>query len=253
MQKEPDTYQIQLEPDKNPEKERTERLSTVLPTEKKTSKKFIIFLDVFVNIVIVVVLYFFIKEYLVAPFRVIGPSMCDSLNYIDEKCEYDAGEYLILNKAKYHNFFGRRFGAPERGDIVVFHPPQDHENFYIKRVIGLPGETVELKGGKIFINGGELLEPYLNEKNQGQTRPDNGGQTRFKIPLKGYFVLGDNRLESIDARSCFADSVIGDCSTGRPFYLTIDDIEGKAWVVLSPLKNMRFMNTPDYVLDIDDK
>lgn len=241
-----DVYKIQLETKKDPELERTERLEKVLPTEMKTSRKFIIFLDILINVVVVVVIYFFVKEYLMSPFRVIGPSMCDSLNFIDNECEYGSGEYLILNKAKYHNFFGRRFGKPERGDIIVFHPPKDQENFYIKRVIGLPGETVELKNEKVYINSKELAEPYLNENNQGNTQPGKGEKSKFKVPQNGYFVLGDNRAESIDARNCFSDPGIGNCSTGRPFYLTIDDIEGKAWVVLLPFKNIRIIEDPVY-------
>lgn len=238
-------YKIQLEKPKDSEKERAERLEKVLPTERKLPRKFIIFLDILVNAVIVIVLYFFIKEYLIAPFRVIGPSMCNTLNFIDRQCEYGAGEYLILNKAVYHDFFGRRFGAPTRGDIIVFHPPQDDKNFYIKRIIGMPGETVEIKSGKVFVSGKELSELYLSEENQGKTEME-AGKSKFKVPSDGYFVLGDNRKESVDARNCFSDPQVGNCDTGRPFYLTLDEIEGKAWVVLLPFSNIRVIKGPQY-------
>jgi signal peptidase I len=241
-----DVFEIKIGEEIDPEQQRQERLASVMPGNEKVSKKLRLFVELVVNLLIVVVLYFFIKNYLVAPFRVVGPSMCETLNVIEGECVNSAGEYLILNKATYADFFGRRFGSPERGDIIVFHPPGDDENFFIKRIIGLPGDTVELKQGKVFVKGKELPEPYLNVNNAGKTRPGSGGKTKFKVPSDGYFVLGDNRIESVDSRACFSDPNIGNCSTGRPFYLTIDAIEGRAWIVLLPLGNIRTIDQPDY-------
>jgi signal peptidase I len=249
-----DIFEVKIGEDVDPAAERSQRLSRVMPsTDHEAPKGFRLLLDIVVNIVVVVVLYFIIREYFVAPFRVIGPSMCDTLNLIEEQCEHGSGEYLVLNKATYHSFFGRRFGAPERGDIVVFHPPGDEANFFVKRIIGMPGEIVEVKGGTVRVNGRELPEPYLNEKNQGKTEVLRGGKSRFKIPLDGYFVLGDNRRASVDARNCFADGNLGDCSTGRQFHLTIDNIEGKAWFILLPLENIRVLRPPDYGETTEEK
>lgn len=237
-------YDIKIGGDLDPEQLRQERLKSVLPQDQQVSKKFRLFLEIVINVAVAAILYFFIKNYLIAPFRVVGPSMCDTLNVVTQECTHGKGEYLVLNKAVYADFFGRRFGAPSRGDIVVFHPPGESEDFFIKRIIGLPGETVEFKQGNVFVNGRRLSESYLNENNAGRTHP--GSKTLFRVPSGGYFVMGDNRLESVDSRNCFADRTLGDCASGRPFYLTIDEIQGKAWFVLLPFANIRVIDSPDY-------
>lgn len=84
-------------------------------------------------------------------------------------------------------------GNPERGDIAVFRFPDDEEVLYVKRVIGLPGETVEIKDGTVYIDGNLLEEPYLKEKPIGDYGP-------YKVPEGSYFMLGDNRNNSKDSR-----------------------------------------------------
>lgn len=244
-----DVYDVKIGQDQDPEQVRQERLQSVLPQNQEVSKKFRLFLEIVINVVVLAVLYFSIKHYLIAPFRVVGSSMCDTLNVIGQECIHIKGEYLVLNKAVYADFFGRRFGAPHRGDIVVFHPPGNEEDFFIKRIIGMPGEAVLFKQGHVFINNRQLDEPYLNENNAGRTHP--GSKTLFKVPSDGYFVMGDNRLESVDSRNCFADRTLGDCSSGRPFYLTASEIEGKAWFVLLPFANIRIIDDPIYALDAE--
>jgi len=86
------------------------------------------------------------------------------------------------------------FGGPERGDIIVFHASGGSGNDLIKRVIGLPGEQVEIVNGTVFINGQRLVEPYITEA-WGDTRP------MIVIPDRHYYVLGDNRNSSQDSRS----------------------------------------------------
>jgi signal peptidase I len=98
---------------------------------------------------------------------------------------------LIVDKVGY------RFTTPQRGDIVVFSPTEtlERQNFhdaFIKRVIGLPGETVEVKGGRVYINGNALRENYLNETPQYQWGPQT-------VPPNSYLVLGDNRNNSYDS------------------------------------------------------
>ncbi|MDO4294980.1 MAG: signal peptidase I [bacterium] len=90
-----------------------------------------------------------------------------------------------------------KFFEPERGDISIFLFPDDESRYYVKRIIGLPGETVEIRQGKIYINGSEtpLEEPYLKE----EWLYDNDGYT-FEIPEDSYLMLGDNRNWSQDAR-----------------------------------------------------
>ena len=86
--------------------------------------------------------------------------------------------------------FGNRlayvFSDPQRGDIVIFHYPDDEKVLYIKRIIGLPGETVEIKNGGVYIDGKLLEERYLNVTTQGEFGP-------YEVPEGKYFMMGDNR------------------------------------------------------------
>ncbi len=95
------------------------------------------------------------------------------------------GEFLIVNKLAY------RFGEMQRGDVVVFYYPRDPSQRYIKRIIGLPGDEVTVSGGRVFINGEPLKEPYLNAP------PTYMGT--WQVPPDGIFVLGDNRNRSADS------------------------------------------------------
>ena len=87
------------------------------------------------------------------------------------------------------------FENPQRGDIVVFPLPDDESQNYLKRIIGLPGDTVEIKDGKVYINNSEepLQEDYLKEKPSGDYGP-------YEVPENSYFMLGDNRNISLDSR-----------------------------------------------------
>jgi signal peptidase I len=108
-----------------------------------------------------------------------------------------------------------RLGAPERGDVLVFHNPNNVEEDYIKRIIGLPGDTVEIHDGTVFINGQPLIEEYpINEIPQGQSYGP------IVIEPDHLFVMGDNRPQSQDSR------VFGQ--------LPEDLIVGKAWVRVWP-------------------
>ncbi len=93
--------------------------------------------------------------------------------------------------------FGNRlayvFSDPQRGDIVIFHYPDDEKILYIKRIIGLPGETVEVKNGGVYIDGKLLEERYLNVTTLGEFGP-------YEVPEGMYFMMGDNRNNSADSR-----------------------------------------------------
>ena len=93
--------------------------------------------------------------------------------------------------------FGSRlsyaFSEPERGDVVIFHFPDNEKILYIKRIIGLPGETVEIKDGGVYINNVLLEEKYLNVTTMGEFGP-------YEVPEDHYFMLGDNRNNSADSR-----------------------------------------------------
>ena len=118
----------------------------------------------------------------------------------------EIGEHVIANRLAY------MFNEPQRGDMVFFANPDDETETYVKRIIGLPGEKVEIKKGKIYINDSDkaLKEPYLFEKAE---KLDFGP---FYVPADSYFMLGDNRNISHDSR--FWDTT----------YVTRDKIYGKA-------------------------
>ncbi len=129
---------------------------------------------------------FLIRSYIIQPFLVSGSSMVP--NFSD-------GDYLLVDEVTY------RFRAPERGEVVVFRYPKNESVYFIKRIIGLPGEKIEVKDSKVTIfndanKGGLVLdERYL---------PDNLatlGNIEFQVPANSYFVLGDNRAYSFDSRN----------------------------------------------------
>ncbi|MGI6435972.1 MAG: signal peptidase I [Syntrophomonadaceae bacterium] len=118
------------------------------------------------------------------------------------------------------NKFIYRFKEPQRGDIVVFDPPEElHSKWdYIKRVIGLPGEKVEIKQGKVYINGQAIEEPYLNEPIDYEYGP-------VTVPDDSLLVLGDNRNESFDSHRWNT-------------WLTRDRLKGKAIFIYWPLNHL---------------
>ena len=124
----------------------------------------------------------------------------------------DNGEYIIVNKIIWEKFGSFTFSKPQRGDIVIFRPPNGKDEYYIKRIIGLPEETVKISEGSVFIinnenpDGYELSEPYLNKTNTGNTVVNRrNSSAEFTVPENSYFVLGDNRIMSNDSRHCFND------------------------------------------------
>ncbi len=124
-----------------------------------------------------------IRFFVAQPFVVNGLSMFPTFNNSD---------YLIVDQLTY------RFNEPERGDVIVFHNPGDYSQFYIKRIIGLPLETVKIEGAKVTIINSEhpdgilLTEPY--------TGSERGGSEEKTLEKDEYFVLGDNRGASSDSR-----------------------------------------------------
>jgi signal peptidase I len=132
-------------------------------------------LDILETLVLAVVLYFGINA-VSARVRVDGFSMRPTLQ---------DGEYILVNKLAY------RLGAPQRGDIVVFIFPVNPEEDLIKRVIGLPGDTISVQGGVLSINGAAMNEPYINAP------PAYEGT--WTVSPDELFVLGDNRNDSRDS------------------------------------------------------
>lgn len=141
----------------------------------KRSGFFKFLVDVLETLVLSVVLFVGINA-VSARIRVDGESMVPTLV---------SGEYVIVNRLSY------RLGSPQRGDIIVFHFPRDPKEEYIKRIIGLPGDEVQVKDGHLYINGQLLEEKYID------VQMDYSGT--WNIPDGQLFVLGDNRNNSSDS------------------------------------------------------
>lgn len=160
-------------------------------------------LSLLIYIAIVLVLAFVVIHFIGQRTQVSGPSMIPALEDKDN---------LIVDKLSY------RFRDPNRFDIIVFPYYYEEETYYIKRIIGLPGETVQIQNGAIFINGEELEETYGKEVIQ-----DSGiAEDPIVLGDDEYFVMGDNRNESKDSRTP---------SVGN---IKRSDIIGRAWVRIWP-------------------
>jgi len=138
-------------------------------------------------------------------------------------------DYILVNEFIYH------FRAPSRGDIVVFHPPPEAHSEgkdYIKRVIGLPGETIEVKNGSVYINDLPIFEPYIE-------RPPDYVMPRQLIPRGHVVVLGDNRTNSQDCHAWQYPAWS---------FLPIKNIAGRAFLIFWPPCHMEVLsNHPEGV------
>ena len=184
-------------------------------------------------------LIFFAVRMVVLNFRVDGTSMVPNLQN---------EQMLLVNRNAYRSFDLSAiagilpgtdgdeeandrfypFNPPERGDIVVFDPPTNSDQPYIKRIIGLPGEEVSFQGGAVFVNGIELDESYIEDR----TTCGGGDACDVVVPEGSVFVLGDNRNNSSDSRS------FGPVS--------IDQVVGKAWVSYWPPSDIGFVPHYEY-------
>mgnify|MGYP000011200957 FL=1 len=161
--------------------------------------------DWIVSIVIAVVLARIIRNFLVEPYLVDGPSMMPTLQN---------QQRLVVNRLIY------RLREPEKGEILIFQYPKDPSRDFIKRVIAVPGDTIEIKDGNVFVNDELQTEDYILSKCRGD-------YPRVKIPEGHIFVMGDNRNNSEDSR--FPD--VG--------FVPFELIKGKAMVVFWPLADMK--------------
>lgn len=174
-------------------------------------------LEVLEVALIAIVSVFLIRTFLVQPFLVSGASM--EPNFSD-------GDYLLVDEITY------KFREPERGEVVVFKYPNNETTFFIKRVIGLPGERVVIEGGevKVFndenLDGLELKEYYL------QPGLETSGKVDVTLKEGEYFVLGDNRSASFDSRSWGI--------------LNIKEVIGLARVRLWPIGSLTTFAAPNY-------
>ncbi len=180
--------------------------------------------DTLVSAITVIGIVILIRFILVSPFEVNGGSMLDTLH---------DGDYIIVDKITY------RFKEPERGDIIVLIPPTDTDTYYVKRIIGLPGEKIEFHDGTVLIHnerypaGVKLKEEYLAERNKKSYLSGHTDRS-IEIPEHQYFVMGDNRGGSNDSRHWGT--------------LHERNIEGRAVLVVLPFKDMGFLEGVEYHL-----
>lgn len=179
------------------------------------------FLDIIETIVIASAIFIVIYLFLVQPHQINGKSMLPGF--------FD-GEFLLTDKFSY------RFNDPSRGDVIIFHAPtdarcpQEIQCDFVKRIIGLPGEVVEIKGGNVFIDGEQLPELYLASGSTTISR--TGDSIRFELKTSEYFVLGDNRDHSSDSRAWGT--------------VPAENIVGKAWVRYWPLQRLGIIAQASY-------
>lgn len=152
-------------------------------------------------------LIFLAVHFTVQNYQIDGPSMQNTLQN---------NQYVLVNKTAYI------FHAPERGDIIVFHQPNQPNRDLIKRVIGLPGDKIMINSTDIWVNGVKLQEPYVFEQGNPNTTP-------LIVPPNTYFVLGDHRKVSEDSR------YFGPVPK--------DDIVGKAVLIDWPISQWQILNT----------
>lgn len=168
------------------------------------------------TVAIIIIVAFFVRFYLVQPFVVDGSSM---------EPNFHNGQYLLVDKVSY------RFKEPKRGDVVVFHPPSAPSLNYIKRIIALPGDEIEIKDGVILVNGAQLEERYIPQE-RTLVRNSAAINLRQKMGPNEYFVLGDNRDHSSDSREW-----------GN---VPLENIIGRAWLVVFPIANFGLVFHPSY-------
>lgn len=196
-------------------------------------------LDVLLNIAIIVAIVVGIRTFLVSPFQVEGNSMVNTL---------EDNQYIIINKLVYY------LGKPQRGDVVVFRPPSDRKKYYVKRVIGIPGDEIILREGFVYLKRpGDAKEQrldessYLDEVSLGKTyrHPPGSGDTsevRYEVTENRYVLLGDNRQGSLDSRSFMSADL-------SPIPLVQEkDIRGRVWFIALPITKIHALTPPEYGL-----
>lgn len=139
------------------------------------------------DVILVLSIFVLFLIFVAQPVVVEGTSMLPTLH---------EGERLIVNKLIYYKIKSFSWGHIERGDVVVFWYPKDPDKSYVKRVIGLPGDIVEIKNGVVYVNGEVMQEAYID----GSFNQSRGNLERKKVDNHYYFVMGDNRDNSSDSR-----------------------------------------------------
>ncbi len=217
-----------MDRENNPDQPQNESLDHINPGGENRVVSFLSFFwDLVKTFIIVMLIAFAIRYFVIQPFVVDGDSMLP--NFVNN-------EYLIAEKISYD------FKTPTRGDVVIFRYPKNPEIIYIKRVIGLPGEVVEIKDNKISIaqsadsTANILKEDYISSSIKTEVLDEGTKEQSIKTALKDneFYVLGDNREHSSDSREWGI--------------LPRSNIVGRVWITVTPLDRFKFfghINYPD--------
>ena len=193
---------------------------------RRSSRAFAAVKEIATTVVLALILYLVITTFVVQTFRVEQQSMLDTLQ---------PQEHLLIDKLT------PRVDEYSRGDIIVFHPNGEHDKTpFIKRVIGLPGERVEIREGAVWIDGVRLEEDGYTYRDprtgENEATEATANLSEWEVPEASLFVLGDHRQESTDSRSR---------SVG---FVDVDDVVGRAWLRFFPLDTIGILQTPTYDL-----
>lgn len=181
------------------------RLEQAAPDKKNGGASLVRFLRDIAETLLLAALMFLVINWITARIRVEGLSMKPTLK---------SGSYVLVNRLAY------RLGTPTRGDVIVFHFPRDPDQEYIKRIIGLPGDRVEISKGDVRINGERLEEPYIVQPAEYESA--------LRVPRDQLFVLGDNRNNSSDSHQWGA--------------VPMENVVGKAVLVYWPPEEWRVIS-----------
>jgi len=174
-------------------------------------------LEIVKTFAIVLIVAFLFRKVIVQPFVVEGSSM---------EPNFHNSDYLLVDQISY------RFHEANRGDVVVFKAPPNPSVNYIKRVIGLPGETVTIKDGQVYINDQLIQEKFLDGLEQTLIYASKSKELTQKLGTNEYFVLGDNRDNSSDSREWGV--------------LPKQNIIGKVFLVVYPFDDAHWLSRPAF-------
>ena len=179
-------------------------------------------LEIVETLVLTLIIFWVIQTFVAQPFRVEQQSMQRTL---------DPDQYVLVDKLT------PNWDTYKLGDVVVFRPPETwvggHGEPFIKRVIGVAGDTVEIHDGAVFVNGTKLVEPYVfQEDGAAQSTDTFGGADRWVIPTGQLFLMGDHRDNSSDSRE------------GGP--VDVANVIGRAWLRYWPIGTFSILQTPSH-------
>lgn len=181
-------------------------------------RPFLIFLwEIFKIVMVAAAIIVPIRYFLFQPFFVNGASM---------EPNFEDGEYLIIDEISY------RIHEPSRGEVIIFRFPGNRSQFYIKRIIGLPGETIEINGSQITVKNKANPQGFVLEESSYLKNVPNMGQEKITLGENNFFVMGDNRTASYDSR--------------RWGPLSRQDIIGRAWLRAWPINRAQAIEVPVY-------